>query len=781
MKSAKWWVVWSLAALLLGAFALAACERGNGGDGDRFTDTQGLYRCENCDEVIDWLQQAATLSMERNLDEMYRGWWGDDDYYGDDDWRDDDAVPGGDEDATGGDDDGGSLGDDDANGGDAPEDAGGDEDHTDTNVQEEGVDEADVVKTDGQYLYLATGGYLLIYDAAPQADTYELSRVEIEGYVTEMYLYDDVALVFSRLYADDVPEDIWPDVDVDDLFYTVTKLTLIDHSNKEFPVIVRELFVEGELVSSRMIDGGARVVTRASKDGADIQYYLEDGDYQSEEAMNQAIARLKVENRERIEASTLEDWVPRFFSILYTNDGPQTESGLLSECPDHYRPLEPFGTSILSVLTVRLDDPTARQTDISIIADGYIVYASQANLYVAGTVDAGWFWADDAGFDDASPIHRFDIETDPAEALYKGSAEVPGWVLNQFAMSEWQGHLRVATTYGGWRTGTPERNGVFVLQLNDENGLEQVGAVENLALDESIYAARMIGPRGFLVTFLQTDPLFTIDLSDPQHPAMVGELEVPGFSTYLHPLDDNHLLAVGVGGDEWGSDGTLVLSIFDVTDFAAPAKRWGHSFGWSSSDAQYDHHAFLYDPTRDLLAIPLIDGYGGGWGGDDDVPGVDPDEPEETEPGDEPVDDDDEPEPTDDDVVTDDDDTVDDDDDTSGDYFAGVVALHVTIDDGFSELARINHGDIEPELNGDDYFYGYVWPRRSVRIGDYLFTISNCALVVTDMDTWENDQEISLPWEEEDYWYGDGDDWGGEDEPGWGGDDAVPPEEDTAG
>jgi Beta propeller domain len=748
MRSAKWWLLLMIAVLAIIPLVATSCADGNGDDDDDDQSTQkdGLYRCQNCDEVLEWLQQMAALQMERDIDQMYDpDYWGDDDSWGDDDdavpgddtWDDDDDAAGDDDSAPIGDDD--DFSDDDASDDDAApptdddENTGGDDDddgdYTDTNVQEEGVDEADIVKTDGEYLYVVAGGYLIIFDSDPEAATEERSRVDIEGYATDMYLYADKALVFSRLYRSALLDSVWPEVDRDEINNTITKLTVIDHSDKTDPFVIRELYLEGDLISSRMIAGDVRVVSSLRKPLPSMEYYIDPGQYNSPEELAAAIEDLKAQNRTIIEATTLEDWLGRFFSI----EGEQTEAGLISECPDHYRPLEPMGSTILSVVTVRMSDPTARQQDISVMADGYIVYASQANLYVAGSADATWEWSEDEDFADEAPIHRFDIASDSEEVLYLGSGMVQGWMLNQFSLSEYDGHLRAATTYGGWRTGTPERNGVFVLALDDEEGLAPAGSLENLALDESIYAARMIGPRGYLVTFRQTDPLFTIDLSDPTNPTMVGELAIPGFSTYLHPMGQDHLLAIGEGGDEWGSDGTLALSIFDVSDFANPQKLWGHNFGWASSDAAYDHHAFLYDGSRDMLAIPLMDyGY---WDDDDDTWSDDDDS----------WDDDD------------DDSWADDDEPVKGEgEFAGVVVLNATAADGFAELTRIDHADMEPETGSED-FYGLPTPRRSVRIGDYLFTISDVGLIVTGMSDWVNDVEISLPYEQEEYDYGDDD------------------------
>jgi hypothetical protein len=187
-------------------------------------------------------------------------------------------------------------------------------------------------------------------------------------------------------------------------------------------------------------------------------------------------------------------------------------------------------------------------------------------------------------------------------------------------MDEYQDFLRVATTISTripdaanplntW--GTLEFNNRVSVLGQDHKELKIVGRSEDIAKGERLQSSRFIGPKGFVVTFLQTDPLFTFDLSDPAHPTRVGELVVPGFSTYLHPLDDNHLLAIGELRDSSGSwtSRALKLSIFDVTDFAHPVETFTQVVGTSNgySEAQWDHKAFNYFPERGLLAIPFWD------------------------------------------------------------------------------------------------------------------------------------------------------------------------------
>jgi hypothetical protein len=697
----KRWTVW-LAALALAATVAAGCDHDNGGGESKLTQKGELYRCQSCDDALAWLRENATLQMERELEAMYgEGGAGDDDAG----WLDDD-VPG--DDAGGDDAADDDFADDDSGAPSDDDEQADDDDYTGTNVQETGVDEPDMVKTDGAYLYLVTGGYFLIFDAKPEAATHEAGRVDVEGAVRDMFLYENTEVVFSLLTRDIVPVDVWPELSRDQLYYDVTKITVIDSTDKAAPRVIREVYAEGDMVGGRLVGRAARLVLSSAKAGPALDTYIDGYWEMTPEQQTQALAELEAHDQALIEAADLEAWLPRLFSVTHEAGGDEVENGLLTDCLNIYHPKDPMGTATLSVLTILMDDPTARQTDIGLIADGYVVYASAGNLYVAGSLDASWEWAPDrTEFVDQSPIHRFDIASDPAEAIYVGTGFVRGWLSSPFNMSEWEGHLRIATTYGGWREGAPQRNGVYVLALNEE-GMTQVGALEDIALDESIYAARLIGARGYLVTYQQTDPLFTVDLSDPERPQLAGQLRVPGYSTYLHPMDDDHLLAIGLGGDDWGAGGNLVVSMFDVSDFANPQRLWLYDFGYAWSEATYNNHAFLYDDSRHLLAVPLTAN-----------------------------------------AVTDDD-AADDDQTGSGDGkdepFAGFVALSATIDAGFVELARINHYGIEPAAGSDDY-WGLPQPRRSVRIGEYLFTISDVGLVVTYLGNWEDARTISLPWE----------------------------------
>lgn len=204
-------------------------------------------------------------------------------------------------------------------------------------------------------------------------------------------------------------------------------------------------------------------------------------------------------------------------------------------------------------------------------------------------------------------IHAFDIR-DPRTATYVASGEVDGTLLNQFAMSEHDGHLRVATTLPFGADGTSESESAVTVLARDGDRLQSVGHVAGLGRTERIYAVRFLGPVGYVVTFRETDPLYTLDLSDPTAPRVVGELKIPGYSAYLHPIAEGRLLGVGQDATDSGQRLGTQASLFDVSDLAAPERLDQLSLGETAqSEAEYDHHAFLWWPDADLAVLPVTD------------------------------------------------------------------------------------------------------------------------------------------------------------------------------
>ena len=627
----------------------------------------------------------------------------DDDDGGDDDNADDDDVA--DDDDYGDDDDyfdDDSADDDDYFDDDSADDDDGDsQNHSDTNVQEAGVDEDDIIKTDGEFLYLASGGFLIIFDVNPPQEPRELGRVDIEGIVTGMYLYKELAVIFSNLDGYGIPSDFWDDAGDKGLAPSVSKITMVNIARKFNPVIYRETYYEGKIIDTRRIADKMHVVINGEKSGPELQYRLS-GSYHLEEAFIAAIEELKRKNREKIENSTLDQWLGRQHDIRHMFTRPMVNKQFITPCDGHFHPSEDRGVSILTVLTYGLDENPVETESVSIMGDGLILYASHEYLYLTDNIlSAREFWMDSPeDFPPQSQIHVFDIHTAPGTAIYTTSQEVPGFVLNQFSMSEFDGYFRVATTSGFdyWSSSS----GVYVFKQED-GVLAVTGAIEGIAFTEELYAARFIRDKGYLVTYPipmpeedEFDPLFTVNLSDPYNPVLAGELEVPGFSTYIHPMGEHHLLTIGEGGDWVEAHGGVAMSIFDVTDFGRPRRIHFTDLGsWGvSSEAKFEHHAFLYYTPEDLLAIPLVmEAHG-----------------------------------------------------EEGTPFSGIFAFRATVVNGFELQAEIEHSLFEGEEGSDEYL-SLSKPRRSAVIGDYLYTISDLGMVVSKLWDWSIEASFDLPWQ----------------------------------
>jgi hypothetical protein len=217
-------------------------------------------------------------------------------------------------------------------------------------------------------------------------------------------------------------------------------------------------------------------------------------------------------------------------------------------------------------------------------------------------------------------ISKFNVNQSTGEISLTATGEVEGLLLNNFSVGEHDGHLQIATT-----TGWMASNNIYVLGQSG-NQLTVTGKIEGIAPGEKIYSARFVGDRGFLVTFRKVDPLFTLDLSDPTTPRIVGELHIPGYSDYLQVIDENHIIGIGRNADEsTGLFQELQISLFDVSDMSTPKLVDRHSFAGgrnTQSTANFDAHAVGFFDSYDVLAIPI---YSEGWwqgmfGGVDNTP-----------------------------------------------------------------------------------------------------------------------------------------------------------------
>ena len=451
-------------------------------------------------------------------------------------------------------------------------------DFSGTNVQEAGVDEADIVKTDGTRIFTLSAGRLVVVDAASRSRLGEV--VVAEGWGRELFIDGDGLLLITRSTSD-APDR------------SETVIQRIDVSGGT-PQIIQTINVQGNYISARSVGGTARLILRY-----DPQWNFPFVFPQTEAAESVA----EEANRAAVLNSTLDDWLPH-----YTVGSTDSSTGsLMVPCGDVHAPSMFSGFGVTTVMSVPIDGDFDPSESTAVMAPGDTVYASVGSLYVATTrwVDSDTF-SDDDEWQDAwrqrrTSVHRFDITA--AEANYEASGEVLGVIHNQFSLSEHNGYLRIVTTVGGpW--GDESESHVRVLST-DGDVLAEVGSVGNIGRGEQVQSVRFVGDVGYVVTFRQIDPFYTIDLSDPANPEIVGELKIPGFSSYLHPIGDTLVLGVGSDADDDGRITGAKVSLFDVSDLTAPLEvaTWTAPDGWN--DVGWDHRAFLWWAPENLAVIPV--------------------------------------------------------------------------------------------------------------------------------------------------------------------------------
>ncbi len=279
------------------------------------------------------------------------------------------------------------------------------------------------------------------------------------------------------------------------------------------------------------------------------------------------------------------------------------DEGTLLACDRTNRPEDFSGFTTLSLVTLETSELAVADAT-GVFADGNIVYSSGDATYVATSqwIDPVMFADGDRPFGQQTMIHKFDLSKRSAD--YRASGEVPGYMLSQWSMSEYDGYLRIASTDAPeWWDG-PESESMVTVLATDGDELETVGTVDGLGRGERIYSVRFFGDTGYVVTFRQVDPLYVIDLSNPERPTLSGELKIPGYSAYLHPIGDDALLGVGQDADNDGRVRGLQASLFDVSDPADPERVDRFTMQGGHSEVEWDHHAFLHDPSTGMTVFP---------------------------------------------------------------------------------------------------------------------------------------------------------------------------------
>jgi len=527
-----------------------------------------------------------------------------------------------------------------------------------TNVQETGIDEPDVVKTDGNRIVTITDGLLRVVDVTGDAPRIAGTLKLDPGVNEQLLLRGDRALVLATTPVA-YPVDVVPPVAATPVAQPAivpigggsgptTTLTEVDLTDPTAPKVARTMTVDGGYVDARQTDGTVRVVVSSTP------------------APVGARPLAQAPLRTFVPATTIRSRI----------SGRTFRRGVVG-CGAVRRPDVFSGLDLLTVLTIDLDKGLYDVDRDAIMAGAQTVYGSATSLYVAsrryvpGLQDTA-----DVPAQMRTEIHRFDA-SHPGETTYAATGEVPGFILNNYALSEQDGVLRVASTdEPSWLPdgGAPAPASSSVTVLRQDGGrLVRIGRVGGLGRGQKIYAVRFAGSVGYVVTFRQIDPLYTLDLSDPAAPRVAGELELPGYSAYLHPLGDGLLLGVGQEVDAQGRPQGTQVSLFDVADPAHPRRLQHAVYGRGSSDAEFDPHAFLWWAPTDLAVLPLA-----------------------VAPSSERAD----------------------------DGFIGAVGLRVTRQ-GIAEAGRVTHG------SGD-----HVAPvGRSLVIGNRLYTLSWLGLQASRLDT----------------------------------------------
>ncbi|MFZ7136896.1 MAG: beta-propeller domain-containing protein [archaeon] len=483
-------------------------------------------------------------------------------------------------------------------------------DYSGTNIQVEGVDEADIIKTDGEYIYIVSYGDVSIVKAYPPEEAKVVSKISVDSSVTGIFVKDNKLVVFETEYAvypfygigipvletedsqelnetegDDkepnkptepsnqtnlsedpdlpIDKDIEPAKPFMPIYEPPTStIKVYDISNKANPVLTRTVSLDGSLTGSRMI--GDYVYMVNNQLATQPNYNNEDIDV--------VLPVIKGDNIIEIEADKVH-YIDVADEIYYL-------------------------TTIVAINTQ--DDTTEPTYEAFLTSSTTNMYVSLDNMYLVAPDTTNWLLGATEESRQETLVYR--VKLDQQNIVVEAEGSVPGFVLNQFSMDEHDGYFRIATTE--WTTSWKEEtftsestNNLFVLDMN----LNIAGKLENIAEDESIYSVRFMGDKVYMVTFKQIDPFFVIDTSNPTQPTILGYLKIPGYSSYLHPYDETHIIGVGM------EDGNLKLSLFDVTDFTAPKEiaKYTVEGSWSSSTALWEHKAFLFDKSKNLLALPV--------------------------------------------------------------------------------------------------------------------------------------------------------------------------------
>ncbi|MFH1236909.1 MAG: beta-propeller domain-containing protein [Candidatus Aenigmatarchaeota archaeon] len=609
--------------------------------------------------------------------------------------------------------------------------------YSETNVQVEGVDEADIVKNDGQYIYTLTTGYyyggsnstLVIAKAYPAEEAAILSELDLgDFYPQEMFIQGNYVLIFgstnkqipfteeemaayggsgsSGSSGAPVPDSTASEKMVAPPYYyqpyryiQLATVRIYDVADRTSPSLVRSVDFEGNYLSSRKIGSYVYFIVNSYPN-----YGIMPVLYSGATATDAGQASATV---------TAEDILPEFRDRKAGEVAEDTGMVNTVDCNEvaYFEPVNP--ENFITIASISMDDPQADVAKQVIMGSGQSVYASLSNIYIAETSYPMWMTYDETNPvtpTETTLIHQFALSD--GQITHIGHMEAPGHILNQFSMDEYDSHFRIATTIGqtwsrmGQQT-EKSKNNIYVFGSD----LKMTGKLEDIAPGETIYSARFMGGRGYLVTFKKIDPFFVLDLSDHSNPRILGKLKIPGYSDYLHPYDENHIIGIGKEAvDAESQEGMpsdfawyqgVKMAIFDVTDVANPVEMYKVVIGDRGTDsyALQDHKAFLFDREKNLLVIPVLlaeiseeqkqQALKPGWG----MP--------------------------------------------YGEYtYQGAYVYDISLENGFQLKGRITHYDSDDTFKKAGYYYfGDDYSvKRSLYIDNILYTISGMKIKLNSLD-----------------------------------------------
>jgi uncharacterized secreted protein with C-terminal beta-propeller domain len=504
----------------------------------------------------------------------------------------------------------------------------GSNDYSATNVQVAGVDEPDFVKNDARYIYVISGNTLTIVDAYPASTASIISKTEIEETPREIFVNGDRLVLLmtgtSDIAETDMPQETGIASKVAMMprypYYRsapVTHAVFYDISDRAHPKILKDYTIDGDYVTARMIGSTVYLLSRESvypyndriivptvRENTKVilapdVYYFDNPERQydfttitSFDAGNGSTKDAKTYlvgsgNIVYVSPDAMYVSYQKYHNIYPVRGIPEPAMGVMQGSGVSSGSAAPVSVSSV-VEDFNTMSEADKQTAIAEMKSGEREAINRKEIDQSTTV-----------------IHKIRINNGAISYIAKG--EVPGYLKNQFAMDEYNGNLRVATTSSVYTTrGQYEYNNVFVL----DSAMKTIGSLTHIAEQEQIYSTRFIGDRLYMVTFKRVDPFFVIDLSTPTSPKILGKLKIPGYSDYLHPYDKNLIIGIGkeTGTNEWGGVSTqgLKLALFDVSDVEHPRQVGKVEIGDAGSDsaALSDHKAFLFDKGKNLLVIP---------------------------------------------------------------------------------------------------------------------------------------------------------------------------------